>query len=81
MSMKKTTLLFELETIEQLRQKAKLAHISFGELVRRAVKKQYLITTREEKIRAAKELAKMEFPIGNPEEIKGEIIRGFLKNE
>lgn len=61
---KKTTILFPPELHRRLAQLAEQKGTSLGDLVRRACEQQYGITSRERRIEAAEELAKLALPVG-----------------
>lgn len=64
---KKTTILFPPELHEQLVRLAKARGCSMGQLVRSAVRKQYGMRTREERIEAASFIAEMQLPVDDVE--------------
>jgi hypothetical protein len=74
--LKKATLLFDEEVYEKLREKSVTSNTSIGELVREAVASYYGIRNSSEKIEALNKLKNLDLPIGSPEEIEAQIIRG-----
>ena len=76
MALKKATLLFDEEVYEKLREKSVTSNTSIGELVREAVASYYGIRNSSEKIEALNKLKNLDLPVGNPEEIEAQIIRG-----
>lgn len=73
---KRTQILFTKEEFEFLKEKSKEEKISIGELIRRAVRKSYGAVGRKAKIKAAKDLFKLEIPVSDWEEEEKKIIRG-----
>ena len=71
---KKTTILFTPELHERLRQIAQREGTSIGDLVRTACEKQYHIVSRERRIAAVEELAKLSLPVGSVEQMEAESI-------
>ncbi|MCL5073999.1 MAG: hypothetical protein M1308_24370 [Actinobacteria bacterium] len=76
MALKKATLLFDEEVYEKLREKSVTSNTSIGELVREAVASYYGIRNSSEKIEALNKLKNLDLPVGSPEEIEAQIIRG-----
>lgn len=76
MALKKATLLFDEEVYEKLREKSVTSNTSIGELVREAVASYYGIKNSSEKIEALNKLKNLDLPVGSPEEIEAQIIRG-----
>jgi len=74
--LKKATLLFDEEVYEKLREKSVTSNTSIGELVREAVASYYGIRNSSEKIEALNKLKNLDLPVGSPEEIEAQIIRG-----
>ena len=82
MTLKKATLLFDEEVYEKLREKSVTSNTSIGKLVREAVASYYGIRNSSEKIEALNKLKTLDLPVGNPEEIEAQIIRGrYLKEK
>lgn len=79
MNLKKTTLLFDDEVYEKLKEKSKLEKVSIGELVREAVSNYYGIKTMEEKMKALNRLKMLNLPVGEPEVLDKEIEKGYLE--
>jgi len=82
MTLKKTTMLFEDEVYEKLKQKSKINKVSIGEMVREAVTHYYGIKTKEEKSKAVARLLEMKCEV--PKEYKDlekEIEKGFLDEQ
>jgi hypothetical protein len=69
---KKTTILFPPELYGQLAQLAEQRRTSVGELVRSACRKQYALSTREERLALVAEMATLQLPVGSPEEMARE---------
>jgi len=78
MSLKKTTLLFEEEVYEKLREKSKLQNVSIGELVREAVATYYGIKNKEDKLKALSKLESLNLPVSDYDSMEKEIIKGAL---
>ena len=76
LALKKATLLFDEEVYEKLREKSVTSNTSIGELVREAVASYYGIRNSSEKIEALNKLKNLDLPVGNPEEIEAQIIKG-----
>ena len=73
---RRTQILFSPEEYEILKKLAASTKSSVGELVRRAVKKQYQITEKKERIQAAERLCgKRELPVKDWEKMEGEIMQ------
>ena len=73
---KRAQILFSPEEYELLRKLAVSTKSSVGELVRRAVKKQYQIIGRKERIEAAERLCrKKELPVEDWGKMEGEIMQ------
>jgi hypothetical protein len=78
MALKKTTLLFEEEVYEKLREKSKLQNVSIGELVREAVATYYGIKNTEDKLKALSKLKSLNLPVSDYDLMEKEIIKGAL---
>lgn len=76
MVLKKTTLLFEEDVYNKLKEKAKREKVSIGELVREAVATFYGIKAKEDKLKALKNLKSLDLPASDPEKIEKEILKG-----
>lgn len=77
---KKTTILL---THTLHRRLLKLSHItgkSMGQLMREAAEKQYFSAPPAEKREIVRKMAAMNVSTGTPEEIKAQILRGFLES-
>ena len=73
---KRTQILFSPEEYELLKKLAASTKSSVGELVRRAVKKQYQIIGKKEKIQAVDRLCrKKELPVENWEKMEKKIMQ------
>lgn len=81
MPLKKTTLLFEEEMYEKLKERAKREKASIGWLVREAVRIQYGIENKEKKLKALDRLKSLNLPVADSESIEKEIIKGALDDE
>jgi len=79
MPLKKTTLLFDEDVYEKLKDKARRDNSSIGGLVREAVAVYYGIKTKEDKLKALKKLKDLDLPTSSPEEMESQIIKGALK--
>lgn len=79
MVLKKTTLLFEKDVYETLKQKSEINKKSIGEMVREAVTHYYSIKTKADKSAALKKLLKLECEVPEKyEDLEEEIIEGML---
>ncbi len=79
MALKKTTLLFEKDVYEILKQKSKLNNVSIGEMVREAVTNYYGIKTKQDKNKAMEKLLELECEVPQKyEDLEEEIIEGIL---
>lgn len=78
MVLKKTTLLFDEDVYEKLKDKARSENASIGSLVREAVATYYGMKTKEDKLRALERLKELDLPAGSPEEMEKQIIEGAL---
>ena len=76
MPLKKATLLFDEDVYEKLREKSLIDNVSIGELVREAVSVYYGIKNTEEKLKALNKLKSMKLPVGSPELIEQQILKG-----
>jgi hypothetical protein len=76
MALKKTTLLFEEEVYNKLKEKAKTEKASIGELVREAVATFYGMKSKEDKLKALKNLKSLDLPTADSEKIEKEILKG-----
>ena len=81
MALKKTTLLFEEEVYEKLREKSKLENISIGELVREAVATHYGIKSKDDKLEALNKLRSLNLPVSDYDLVEKEIIKGALSDK
>lgn len=73
---KKTTILFPPDLHEDLRRLARAKGCSLGALVREAVRKQYGLASREERMRAVTALAELALPVGDVDEMIKESLPG-----
>lgn len=80
MALKKTTLLFDEDVYEKLKDRAKRDNASIGALVREAVATYYGIKTREDKIKALERLRNLSLPVNDPDTMEDEIIKGVLND-
>ncbi len=71
---KKTTLLFPPDLYQDLERLARRRRTSVGELVRDACRAQYGIASREARLAAVREMAKMNLPVGTLEEMERESV-------
>ena len=78
MVLKKTTLLFDEDVYERLKDKARRDNVSIGGLVREAVSTYYGMKTKEDKQKALNCLKDLNLPVGDPETIEKEITKGAL---
>lgn len=81
MSFKKTTLLFEEEVYEKLKEKARREKVSIGGLVREAVATYYGIKNKEDKLKALGRLKSLNLPVADYESMEKEIIKGALNDK
>jgi predicted DNA-binding protein len=73
---KKTTILFPPELHRRLTKLAARRGRSLGDLVREACELQYGVMGSGEQVDAVQALARLELPVGTPEEIKRESVPG-----
>jgi len=71
---KKTTILLQPELHERLTRLAGQRGTSLGELIRTACERQYGLGGSEERVRAARALARLSLPVGSPSEMKEESV-------
>ena len=76
---KKTTVLFDPQEFEEIKQVAKRLGCSVGELIRRTVRERYLLSTPEERLQAVEALGRMSLPVGTWQEIEDETRKGALE--
>jgi predicted DNA-binding ribbon-helix-helix protein len=81
MSLKKTTLLFEEEVYEKLKEKARREKVSIGGLVREAVATYYGVKNKEDKLKALDRLKSLNLPVADYESMEKEIIEGALNDK
>ena len=81
MPLKKTTLLFEEEVYEKLKEKAKREKVSIGGLVREAVATYYGVKNKEDKLKALDRLKSLNLPVADYESMEKEIIEGALNDK
>ncbi len=68
----------EPQQLEKLKADARRRKIPIGEIIREVIDQKYAVT-REEKIKEAQKMFKLELPIKNWDEMKGEIEEGYRK--
>jgi len=78
MVLKKTTLLFDEDVYDKLKDRARRDNVSIGGLVREAVATYYGVKTKEDKLQALKKLKDLDLPVADPEIMEKEIIKGAL---
>lgn len=71
---KKTTILFPPDLHSELARKAEREGTSLGELVRRACRAEYGLTTTADRRRAAADLFSLGLPVGSPRAMKEESV-------
>jgi hypothetical protein len=71
---KKTTILFPPALHDQLTRLAEHRGTSLGELVRKACEIQYGLVSADARLEAARELASMSLPVGEPDEMEWESV-------
>ncbi|MBK9167712.1 MAG: hypothetical protein IPM24_09635 [Bryobacterales bacterium] len=71
---KKATILFPPDLYDQLAVLARARSSSVGELVRDACRRQYFLTTRDERRAAVAGIAALSLPVGTPEEMELESV-------
>jgi hypothetical protein len=71
---KKTTILFTYELHEALSRLADSRGVSLGHLVREACVSQYGLKSRQDKLKAVKELATFNLPVAEPDELKKQLV-------
>jgi predicted DNA-binding protein len=72
---KKTTILLQPELHERLSRLARQRNTSIGELIRAACQHQYGLGGSEDRVRAAREIAGLELPVGSVSAMKKESTR------
>ena len=81
MALKKTTLLFEEDVYQKLKERAKRERVSIGGLVREAVATFYGIKSKEDKLEALEKLKSFDLAIGDPEKMEKEILKGAVNDK
>jgi len=81
MTLKKTTLLFEEDAYNKLKEKAKREKTSIGELVREAVATFYGMKSKEDRLKALSNLKSLNLPIADSEQIEKEILKGVVDDK
>jgi Arc/MetJ-type ribon-helix-helix transcriptional regulator len=76
---KKTTILFPPKLYKHLERVASRQHRSVGDLVREAVAVQYGTDGAAARVQAIDTLARVNAPVGEPEELEAEIQKGALE--
>ncbi len=66
------------QQLEKLKADARRRKIPIGEIIREVIDQKYAVT-REEKIKEAQKMFKLELPIKNWDEMKREIEEGYRK--
>ncbi len=74
----KTTIFLSRRLYQRLRQLSKVTKKSMGELLRDAAERQYCSASAEDKASIVRKMGAMHLPIGTPEELEEEILRGRL---
>ena len=75
---KRVEVLFEQREYRELEYAAEREHKAVGQIIREAVAKYVTEPTKEDRIRAMEHLLSLDGgPVGSPEEIKEEILRGY----
>lgn len=77
---KKTTILLTPGLHRRLSKLSRVTSKSMGQLFREAAQQQYFSAPVTEKRKIVQKMAAMKVPVGNPSEIKVEILRGLLKS-
>lgn len=76
---KKTTILFPPDLYRRLEEVGKAKGISVGELIRRAVKREYQLGDAGERMAAVERLTRIETPVSDWEELEKEISQGAIE--
>ena len=71
---KKTTILLSPDLHARLTELARIEATSIGDLIRRAVVKQYGLVGQKERVAAARELCGLELPVSDPGQMKRESV-------
>ncbi len=71
---KKTTILFSPDLHQRLTQLAQKRCTSLGQLVRSAVERQYGLVSREDRLEAVADLARLSLPVGTTADMKAESV-------
>lgn len=66
------------EQLNRLKKEAAAKNTSVGELVREAIEQRYTVS-RDDKLKAVQEMANINAPVSNWEQMKKEIEAGYLK--
>lgn len=77
---KKTTILLTPNLYRRLSRLSRLTNKSMGQLLRDAAERQYFSGPSREKEEIVRQMAQMNAPVGEPEEIEAEILRGRLES-
>lgn len=77
---KKTTILLTPTLYKRLHKLSRILGKSMGQLLREAAEKQYFSAPSVEKMKIVRRMAEMNIPVGSPEEIEAEILRGRLES-
>ncbi len=76
---KKTTILFPPDLYRRLEEVGKTKGMSVGELIRRAVKREYQLGDAGERMAAVERLTRIETPVSDWEEMEKEISQGAIE--
>lgn len=74
----KTTIFLSRRLHRRLRQLSKTTKKSMGQLLREAAERQYCVTSSDDKHEIVRRMESMHIPIGTPDDIAHEILKGRL---
>ena len=77
---KKTTILLTRDLYRRLLKLSKIRKKSMGQLLREAAEREYFSAPSSEKKKIIRQMASMNVPVGSPQDIKREILKGFLRS-